>query len=312
MRILVVGAGQIGSRHMQGLATVPEVAEVVAVDPSAESRARAEGRWLDVPEHAGKRLVMTGSFDVQGPFDAAVVATNATGRLENLRRVTALGVRHVLAEKLLFQSLDEWGAALALARETDLEVYANYVYRYAAPWAALRHRLGGARFSMTVTAGDIGLATNLPHWLDLFEFVGGSALADLQVEALATVYPSKRGGGLLECSGALGGVSATGSRIALRFSTGEAAPRCRIETDAGWIDLDETRGAIEGPLADPDWRLETPMVSRITSRAIPEILAGQSPLPDLGATAGMNRLMLRALGDALVDGFGPQTVVPIT
>ena len=42
MRILLIGSGQIGSRHLQALASVDDVSEVVAVDPSDASLLRAK------------------------------------------------------------------------------------------------------------------------------------------------------------------------------------------------------------------------------------------------------------------------------
>lgn len=312
MKILVIGAGQIGSRHVQGLAGLPSLREVVVVDPQAESRDRTASRWRDIEGHADKKLTLLAEPPLSGTFDAAIVATGASGRLRHFETLAALGVRHVLAEKLLFQSLAELEAGVALEARAGLAIYANYVYRYAAPWAALRTSLAGASFHMDVKAGDIGLATNLPHWLDLFEYLAASENVALDVVALYAIYPSKRGGGLLECSGRLAGRAANGCSIKLDFTGEPAAPFCRIETKAGWISLNEASGAIAGPLAQPDWVLETPMVSRITMRAIPDILAGTTPLPRLAATVPMNRLLLRALGKAMLGSFAPDSIVPIT
>lgn len=314
LRILVVGAGQIGSRHIQALASIPDVDEVVAVDPLPESRERATQRWRDVPGHEGKRLSVVAEMDQVGgaSFDLAVLATNAPGRLEHFRHVVALGIRYVLAEKLLFQSVAELEEALDLCRTAGVSLYPNYVYRYASPWRLLSDRLNGQAFEMRVVAGDIGLATNLPHWLDLFEFLAGSSLSELSIELTRPAYPSKRGGGLVDFSGSAAGRSSSGALLTLRFADGVGVPVATISTsDGNWI-LDEGNSTITGSLAEPGMQLEMPMVSRITARAVPDILARRTVLPDLLATASMNRLLLGAVGRALYGAVQRDTIIPIT
>lgn len=314
LRILVIGAGQIGSRHIQALASIPDVGEVVAVDPSPESRERAAMRWRDVPGHEGKRLSVVAEVDQAGGagFDLAVLATNAPGRLEHFRRAVALGIRHVLAEKLLFQSVAELEEALELCRTAGVSLYPNYVYRYASPWRQLGERLKGKAFEMRVVAGDIGLATNLPHWLDLFEFLAGAPLSELSIELTKPAYPSKRGGGLLDFSGSAAGRASSGASLSLSFADGIGVPVATIAiADGNWI-LDEGNSTIAGSLAESGMQLEMPMVSRITALAVPDILAGRTVLPDLFATASMNRLLLGAAGRALYGTVQRDTIIPIT
>lgn len=314
LRILVIGAGQIGSRHIQALASIPDVGEVVAVDPSPESRERAALRWRDVPGHENKHLAVVAGMDEVGGtgFDFAVLATNAPGRLDHFRRVVALGIRCVLAEKLLFQSVAELEQALDLCRTTGVSLYPNYVYRYASPWRLLSDRLNGQAFEMRVIAGDIGLATNLPHWLDLFEFLAGSALSELSIELKGPAYPSKRGGGMVDFSGGAAGRSSSGASLSMRFADGVGVPVTTIVTANGdWI-LDEGASTIAGSLAEAGMRLEMPMVSRITALAVPDILAGRTVLPDLLETAPMNRLLLGAVGRALFGAVQRDTIIPIT
>lgn len=314
LRIVVVGAGQIGSRHLQALAKLPGVAEVVAVDPLAESLERAAARWRDVPghEHANLKLVSSVEEVPAQRYDLAVLTTSAPGRLEQLRTVAGLGIKRVLAEKLLFQSLEEIDAALEICCGAGIRLYPNYVYRYASPWAVLAKQFGSKPFELHVVAGDIGLATNLPHWLDLFEYLAASPLSELSVELARPAYPNKRGGDLLEFAGRAEGRSVSGAQVVLSFVSGSGVPVATIHTANGELVLDEGTGMVSGSLADPEMKLEMPMVSHTTSLAVPDILAELTVLPELAATAPMNRLLLQAVGRALFGEVAYDRIIPIT
>jgi len=316
LKILVVGAGQIGSRHMQALANTEGVGAVAAVDPVAASRDTAMARWRDVPGHAGKALTLAASLAEIGPsekFDLAIIATSAPGRLEILKDLVALGVRRVLSEKLLFQSVAQLDAAVALCAASGVSLYPNYVYRFVDPWPAAARQLAGRPFTLNVAAGDIGLATNAPHWLDMFQFLaGGAALTQVGVTLSKPHYASKRGGGLLEIAGTASASAANGATLTMSFDGPPRSPLITLSAAGKRLTVDEETASIDGDLLDGEAALQVPMVSRTTALAVPQIVAGQTVLPTLAETADANRLLLRAMGAAMVGGHEDDRAVPVT
>jgi hypothetical protein len=314
LRILVVGAGQIGSRHIQALASIPNIIEVVAVDPSTESCNRARQRWHEISGHANKFLSFFSTLnEVNGrSFDLAVLATNATKRLDYLNQVAALGIRNVLAEKLLFQSVDQLEKAIELCSNKHVALYPNYVYRYTSPWSQLREYIRGQNFEMRIDAGDIGFATNLPHWLDLFEFLADSPLSELSIKLSCEPYPSKRDRNLIDFSGRAFGKSLSGSSLSMSFEEGLGLPVATISTVDGNIILNEEKCTISGSLRKSDMKLDTPLVSKTTSLIVTDILFGKTALPNLIETASMNRLLLNAIQLALYRTIRTDKIIPIT
>lgn len=316
LRILVVGAGQIGSRHMQALANTEAVAAVTAVDPGAASRDTALARWRDVPGHAGKSLTLAASLADVGrteKFDVAIIATSAPGRLEILKDIVALGVRRVLSEKLLFQSVAQLDAAVALCAARGVSLYPNYVYRFVSPWAAVARRLKGQPFALNVAAGDIGLATNVPHWLDMFQFLaGGAAMTQVGVTLSKPPYASKRGGSLLEIAGGVSASAANGAMFTMSFDGPARSPLITVSAGGKHLTVDEETTAISGDLLDGELVLQVPMVSRTTALAVPQIMAGKTVLPTLVETAEANRLLLRAMGVAMFVAYEDDREVPVT
>lgn len=313
-RILLAGAGQIGSRHLQALASIPEVAEVVVVDPNPQSCERALARWREVADHADKTITFhseLGALKAE-PYNLAILATSAPGRLDLLRCVVDLGVSRVLSEKLLFQSVAQLDRAVALCEAYGVSVFPNYVYRFAAPWAEVGRHVAGRPFAMLIEAGDIGLATNLPHWLDLFEFISRAPLTELAVELARPASASKRGGGLVEVAGSARGRTASGSSVSLVFDGSASAPVATLSLAGKTLRIDEGARTVTGDLLDLPLEMDIPMVSLTTARAVPQILARATVLPTLAETAGMNRLLLAAMGRALFADDSPDREIPIT
>jgi len=314
LNILVVGAGQIGSRHLQALAAMPSVATVAAVDPSTASRDIALSRWKDVVGHDRKLLRFAQSLaELENTdFDLAIIATSAPGRLEILRQVVALGVRRVLSEKLLFQSVGELDAAVTLIADHGVRLYPNYVYRFVSPWLQVSQHLTDKSFAMDVRAGDIGLATNLPHWLDIFQFVSGAPVIEVNVTLSKPPYPSKRGGGLLEIAGTASARSASGATFEMFCDGPMQAPVATLIGRAGRLIADEGARTLVGDLLGNRVTLEVPMVSRTTALAVSQIMEDQTVLPSLDVIAETNRLLLRALGSVVLDAYDDDKTVPVT
>ena len=124
-------------------------------------------------------LLVSSLDQLSGTFDLCILATNSTYRFELLNSVIRLGIKYILAEKVLFQSLHQLSKSLELCNSFSVKLFPNYVYRYVQPWGSLRQLLDNLPFNFDVCSGDIGLATNLPHWLDLVEYVSSSSLNQL-------------------------------------------------------------------------------------------------------------------------------------
>src|SRR5687767_10807061 len=104
-KVLVVGAGNIGSRHVQGLARARTPMELSIVDPVTASRELTQQRFLEVAGEQRRLPALLEHID-EAPeaVDLAVVATQAAIRR---RAIEALlghsAVRHLVLEKVLFQ-----------------------------------------------------------------------------------------------------------------------------------------------------------------------------------------------------------------
>ena len=80
--ILISGAGQLGSRYLQGLVNCRLPLRIFVQDTNEESIWRAEQRWQEVltPETPHEVLFQTSLVSLPSEIDIAIVATTADVR----------------------------------------------------------------------------------------------------------------------------------------------------------------------------------------------------------------------------------------
>ena len=122
--ILIAGAGQLGSRYLQGLAKCQNTLDIYVQDISELSLQIARQRWEEVYQPASDfhveltesavqhNITFESSFEkIPKQIDIAIVATNADVRPQVVKQITANNeVRYWVLEKVLAQSevaLDE-------------------------------------------------------------------------------------------------------------------------------------------------------------------------------------------------------------
>lgn len=207
--IAVVGAGQLGSRHLQGLARLTLPCEVTVVDPSPASLNVARERFAEMPINAAVRAVhYHSSVDaLPSSLDYVVVATAADVRLPVLQSLLAgRDVRSVLLEKVLFQRLGDYEVAEALLNSRKVQAWVNCPRRAFPIYAAIREFFAGEPLRyFQVMGGGWGLGCNSIHFLDLLSMLSGHAVTHISTAGLdEALVPSKRKN-FIEFTGSLRG-----------------------------------------------------------------------------------------------------------
>ncbi|HYE42389.1 MAG TPA: Gfo/Idh/MocA family oxidoreductase [Caulobacteraceae bacterium] len=208
--VLLVGLGNIGFRHLQGMAAIASRVALTAVDPSGEARQRAADEWTKAGGADARFLSDLSGIDAA---EVAIVATSAAGRLELMRQVVD-GARpsRLVLEKVVFQDVDHFEQARDLARAAGVKVWVNCPRRLWPAYGALAEALKGEAFTLRVRGRNIGLACNGVHFIDLLQFLAGYPDVSVESAAIDDVVPAKREG-YFECFGALALVTPSGARL---------------------------------------------------------------------------------------------------
>ncbi|MCW3151051.1 Gfo/Idh/MocA family oxidoreductase [Achromobacter spanius] len=315
--VLLIGAGNLGSRHLQSLADAPWINRVVVVEPSQVAADVARTRWQDVPNSHGKSLAFITLDNAlrHGPFDSAVIATPAPGRLDVLGAVLGLGIKRILCEKVLFQSEAELDEALEMVIEAGADVRVNHIYRYLDALVQLSKVTVGQTLSMSVDIDGDGMGCNLIHYVDLFAYLSGADVTALSAEIDLPVHESKRGGKFVEFTGNAVATDENGGQLRVTYhdKSPASAPRICVEGAFGRAIFDEATGSVVCDItALRDLSFSVPRVSALTASILMAQLDGRCLLPTLAQSAQMNRLMLRTFNQQLAGRHERDLACPIT
>jgi predicted dehydrogenase len=301
--VAIIGAGQLGSRHLQGLAKVAEPLAIYLLDPSPASLEVAKGRFLEVAgvdSHHTLSLA-TDPAAMPGQIDLLISATTAGVRLASLRALLAHSkVKAVVLEKVLFQQLAEYDEAAALLRAHDIAAWVNCPRRSFAGYAELKAFFGeDTPVSMHVTGSNWGLGCNGVHFADLFAFLSGDDALVYDASQLdPEVHASKRDG-FYEFSGTLVGRNGR-HHVTLQASPDGSARHLILLRSAHKAALvDEVAGIARLLDADGSWRehsFSVPFQSQLTGQVASDVLAGRAPaLPDFASSARLHTSMISPL-----------------
>lgn len=236
--IVIVGTGQVGSRHLQGLSLLPSSARIYCVDLSPESRELAKNRWEEVRTERHQVSFFESMSDVPADeFDLAILATTSAHRRESFNNlVDAFDVEYIIFEKILFQQFDAYKSVQRSLDEHNISAWVNCVRRSQTIYQNIRQEITGTPVDIEVTGNDWALASNGIHFADLFSWLTGSTDIEWNRSLLADeIFQNKRDG-YKEVMGRLSATDGESNTLTLRCFSGQPTnPTVRISTpDQQW------------------------------------------------------------------------------
>jgi hypothetical protein len=248
--ISIIGAGQLGSRYLQGLAASKLNIDIWVVDSSNESLARANARWVEANGvESGHTCRFVSSIrELPESLDLAIVATAADVRAEVVELVAAhCRVRYWVLEKVLAQSLADLDR-LTQATKFAEGVWVNMPIRTMDWHKQIGKALDVGRvFEISVRGGDWGLACSTLHYLDLVAFWTRRSLISIDTDGLDRRWHLSKRHGYFEIYGELKAKFSDG--LTVLFESLNNSDRRIIEiksTSGDWL-INEVEGMAIGP-----------------------------------------------------------------
>ena len=204
--ILLVGAGQLGSRYLQGLSTVKINLSITVVDPSDLSLNKAKKRWFEAEGDESQHTIRWCKVLPQDlvSIDLAIISTSARGRADLVKKISStVSVRYWVLEKVLAQSkkeLDIINAATIDSKGT----WVNMVRRVINWHQQLKFNFyEKGPLKVRKTGGLWGLACNTIHFIDLISWWTGESLLSVDTSRLDRNWLKSKRLGYFEVIGEL-------------------------------------------------------------------------------------------------------------
>lgn len=324
MKTVVLGTGRMGRRHIQ---VVRELGlNLVGIyDQSPDSLALTE-KEQGVPSS----IHFTSLEKLLGETrpECVIVSTTAPSHCEFTCRAAASGARFILCEKPMAVSLEECDRMLEACRQQGTHLAINHQMRFMEQYTEPKRMIElpefGGLSSITVVAGNFGMAMNGLHYLEMFRFMTGESPAEVAAWFSKNAVPNPRGPQFADAAGSLRAVTRSGKRFYMEIGDDMghgmlvvyAGPFGRIEVDelAGIMRKavrEEQHRSLPSTRYGMPWRESTTKItladSIAPSRAVLQALLSKSNYP----TGAESRLAVAGLVAAYVSnetGHSPVNV----
>jgi predicted dehydrogenase len=220
---LIIGAGQLGSRHLQALLRLNLEQQIYVLDPSVSSLKIAKARASEIVNSHTINFI-TDWEDLPAVFDLAIVATGANVRSKIIKQLlTFYVVKYLVLEKVLFQDIASYEEIRLLLLEKQTPTWVNHPRRMFSHYQAIKNTLAETDEPVffNVVGGNWGLACNAIHFIDLFTFLSGSTVTSLNFDWIDDIIHESKRPGNIEFTGTISGSFKNEDRFGITSFNGE-------------------------------------------------------------------------------------------
>ena len=321
--ILIMGCGELGSRHLQGLLLSHNPLSIVVYDTFEKSLslAMARANEVDMDNHFNNKIInyTTNPECLRSEWDLAILATTAETRLEALKRLLdCSSVKSLILEKLLTQSVDDL-IEMKSVLECNIEAWVNCPRRcmkiYKDIKQYIREKLGTTCLSIEVNIGYSELVTNAIHFLELHAWLNDTEIVDLRPERLGPWLESKRRNNY-DTSGVLKATYKDNSCLRINCVDSPIETTLQLSISEGCILVNEITGIWHDLQSNENHghlEFQSTMTGSIADLILDQATNFDSSLPKFQEIYEMHTLMLEVFGHHWNSSTSQSVrVIPIT
>jgi len=242
--IILVGCGNIGSRHLQALVKLPFPIDIHVIEKSEKSKKLAKLRLNEIKFNQNNfQIFWYDSLNqLTHTSDLVIISTLSQGRVNLILSLLKKQNKKFLIEKPVCQSKKEYENLLNQMKLFKAIGWVNTNRRYFESYKKLKRNIHNSKFiNINVVSKASGLGTNAIHFLDLFSWFTNDSKIKLNGEFLIPkLFSNKRGKEFNEFYGTITGSGKNDSSITLTFlPSNTESIFVTISTDIGNYVIDE-------------------------------------------------------------------------
>lgn len=215
--ILIAGAGQLGSRHLQGVKTSKYELDIWVYDLSDESLKVAEERYNQV-ESNNKSVHFVNTLDiVPSEIDVVIVASSSKPRAAIVSAILASkAVKYMVLEKFLFPRLSEYEEIGSLIKQKQVKTWVNCPRRMWKGYEIIKQMIDKSKpIEYLYEGGEWGMCCNTIHFVDAFMYLNGMNHFSVNLNGLIQEVVDSKRAGYVEVHGTEVFTTANGSVLKL-------------------------------------------------------------------------------------------------
>ncbi|WP_182126146.1 Gfo/Idh/MocA family oxidoreductase [Nitrosopumilus sp. b2] len=286
MKIVLVGCGNVGSRHLQALVKLKYQTTIYIIEPDKNSQKIAKKRLTDIrySKNNHKIIWLNSLSDLDKKSDVVIVATHSKGRVDIIKKLLLSGHKRFLIEKFVCQSTAEYNNLLSLIKKFNAKGWVNTNLQCFDGYQKIKKCFKpNEPISLSVlTNSKYGLSTQAIHYLALFSWLTENNKIKLDGKYLKKeLIHNKRSKSFKEFQGTLTGINDNDSFLNLTFLPSFSDSLIvKISGAHMHFILDEINSKILvfNENKPKKWYFEFEHVSNLTTKIIDDILKKDSCL----------------------------------
>ena len=273
--LLLVGCGNLGSRHLQGIVKISTPLDISVVEPNQNAIQIAKERLNKISHNDHTITWFNDVDDVKQNSDLTIISTNSSGRSALIRQLLKKEHSRFLIEKIVCQSNKEYTSLIDEMKIHNAKGWVDTSRRYFSFYKTIKEHFSKINsIHLSVKCGNIGLGTNAIHFLDLFLWFANTTDIILTSDLNDKILSNKRGKNFVEFAGTIKGKTNSGSTITISSSLENDLPIVvDIMANDKKITIDETNQNIIECKNLPEILFKWEYQSDLTTKIVNDLLA---------------------------------------
>lgn len=287
-KIFIIGAGQLGSRHLQALKNIKIPLNINVIDPSKKSLDIAKQRYDSIKIIDNNNVSYYESIndvDSLSIVDLVIIATSSNVRFQaTIQLLNKFSVKTIIFEKILFNNPKDYSKIHKLLKSKNVNAYVNCPMRMMSFYKDIKTSFEGSRFKYIVSGSQYGLVTNLIHYLDHISYLNQNSEYTSDTNFMNKELIESKRKGFYELHGTFQANFKNGTQGFINCeSKGNSPIIIQAFNDKVHFISRESEGKVLIARAENDWRwekieFEIPFQSQLTTILVEDILSKNSCL----------------------------------
>ena len=216
--VAIIGAGQLGSRHLQGLKRASLPLSITVLDSSQDSLKIAQERYEAVSAIGEKCVKFSKDINqLPSEVDLVIVATGSKPRAAIVKSLLNVSkVKNLVLEKVLFPRLLDYEEISILLKENNVNTWVNCPRRMLGSYQQILQLIDRSKPIMMKKGGENwGLCCNGIHFVDIFMYLTGEEDFSVDTSKLNIEIVESKRPGYIEMTGELTIITSNGNKLTL-------------------------------------------------------------------------------------------------